>query len=80
MLQARSGIRAGRPWADVDLWELWLSLPAEMDFPGAQRQGPARDVLRGRVPDVDRREKTVFNESLLDQLDRQSLQCWLSHP
>jgi asparagine synthase (glutamine-hydrolysing) len=36
-------------------------------------------LARGRVPDVilDRRDKTVFNESMQDRLDYDELKRWL---
>ena len=47
------GIRARRPWADVDVWELFLSLPAEVQFPDYRMKGFTRNALRrgaGRDP------------------------------
>ncbi|HXV58584.1 MAG TPA: asparagine synthase-related protein [Gaiellaceae bacterium] len=57
------GIRARRPWADVDVWELFLSLPAEVKFPDYRMKGFTRIALRGDVPDeiLDRRDKTYMN-------------------
>jgi len=57
------GIRARRPWADVDLWEFFLSLPAEVKFPDYRMKGFARTALRGEVPDeiLDRRDKTYMD-------------------
>ena len=57
------GIRARRPWADVDVWELFLSLPAEVQFPDYRMKGFTRNALRGEVPDeiLDRRDKTYMD-------------------
>jgi asparagine synthase (glutamine-hydrolysing) len=57
------GIRARRPWADVDVWEFFLSLPAEVQFPDYRMKGFTRNALRGEVPDeiLDRRDKTYMD-------------------
>ena len=60
---ALHGVRARRPWADVDLWEFFLSLPGEVKFPDYRMKGFARNALRGDVPDeiLDRRDKTYMD-------------------
>ena len=60
---ALHGIRARRPWADVDVWEFFLSLPAEVQFPDYRMKGFARNALRGDVADeiLDRRDKTYMD-------------------
>jgi len=80
-LQARCGVRARHPWSDVDLWEFFLSLPAEVKHPDARSKALLRNVLRGRLPDVilDRR-KMVFNAYITDQIDYASLRRWLVEP
>src|SRR5438876_2683011 len=80
-LQARCGVRARHPWSDVDLWEFFLSLPAEAKHPDARSKALLRNVLRGRLPDVilDRR-KMVFNAYITDQIDYASLRGWLVEP
>src|SRR5438874_9957139 len=77
-LQARCGVRARHPWSDVDLWEFFLSLPAEAKHPDSRSKALLRNVLRGRLPDVilDRR-KMVFNAYITDQIDYASLRRWL---
>jgi asparagine synthase (glutamine-hydrolysing) len=77
--QATVGVRVRRPWLDVDLWEFFLSLPAEVKYPELHRKPMAKTLARGRVPDVilDRRDKTVFNESMQDRLDYDELKRWL---
>jgi asparagine synthase (glutamine-hydrolysing) len=57
------GIRARRPWADVDLWEFFLGLPAEVKFPDYRMKGFTRNALRGQVPEeiLDRRDKTYMD-------------------
>jgi asparagine synthase (glutamine-hydrolysing) len=77
------GIRARRPWADIDLWEFFLSLPAEIKFPDYRMKGFVRNALRGEVPDeiLDRRDKTYANrwfESMA--LDYPALRHWLTKP
>lgn len=77
------GIRPRRPWADVDLWEFFLSLPAEVKFPDHRMKGLARTLLRGEVPDeiLDRRDKTNTNEYFRSMcLDMDALRRWLLAP
>jgi asparagine synthase (glutamine-hydrolysing) len=80
--QAVCGVRSRRPWTDVDLWELFLSLPAEQKFPDHRMKGLVRDLLRGRVPDeiLDRQDKTVFDEAALAQIDYDTLRRFLVAP
>lgn len=80
--QAVSGVRARRPWTDIDLWEFFLSLPAEQKFPDLRAKGLVRNLLRGRVPDqiLDRKDKTVFDEAALAQIDYATLRRYLSAP
>lgn len=80
--QALCGVSARRPWADVDLWEFFLSLPAEVKFPDNQSKTVVRRLLRGKVPDaiLDRRDKTVFDESVMRHLDYDTLRRWLTNP
>ena len=76
-------MRVRRPWADVDLWEFFLSLRAETKFPDERRKGLAsRNLLRGRIPDaiVDRKGKTVFNDSIMERIDYAALRRWLVDP
>lgn len=83
VIQATHGVVTRRPWADVDLFELFLSLPAEQKFPvDDRRKALARELLRGRVPDeiVDRRDKTVFNSAALDSVNVPGLLHWLRKP
>lgn len=77
------GIRPRRPWTDVDLWEFFLSLPAEVKFPDQRMKGLARTVLRGEVPDeiLDRRDKTNTAEYFRSScLDFEALRRWLLAP
>lgn len=80
--QAVDGVRVRRPWADVDLWEFFLRLPAEVKFPTHRYKGLVRRLLRGRVPDeiLDRRNHTVFNDSVMDRVDYAGLRQWLTEP
>jgi hypothetical protein len=78
---ALHGIRARRPWADVDLWEFFLSLPAEVKFPDYRMKGFARNALRGDVPDeiLDRRDKTYTNRWFEEMaLDYPAVRRWVS--
>lgn len=77
--QAFTGVRVRRPWADVDVWEFFLSLPAEVKFPDTRSKGLVRDLLRGTVPDaiLDRRSKTYFDEHAMNHGDYVDLRNWL---
>lgn len=76
------GVRARRPWVDIDLFELFLSLPAEVKFPDNRHKTLVRGLLRGRVPDVvlDRRDKTFFDDSIMSRIDYPELRRWLASP
>jgi Asparagine synthase len=75
-------VRTRRPWADVDLWEFFLSLPVETKFPDNESKTLVRRLLRGRVPTaiLKRRDKTVFDESIMAHVDYQTLRRWLVQP
>jgi asparagine synthase (glutamine-hydrolysing) len=81
--QARYGVRIRMPWADVDLWEFFVSLPAEVKFPEPRSKALVRRLARGRVPDriLDRTDKTVLNDWLTStSIDYDSLRRWLIRP
>jgi len=82
LLQAVCGVRERRPWTDVDLYEFFLSLPAEVKYPDVRAKTLVRNLLRGTVHDtiLDRRQKTSFSDRYLDQIDYESLRRWLSQP
>jgi asparagine synthase (glutamine-hydrolysing) len=82
VLQEYFGVRSRHPWVDVDLWEFFLSMPAEQKFPDITTKGLERRLLRGRVPDeiLDRKEKTVFNDSFTARIDFSELDRWLRDP
>jgi hypothetical protein len=81
-LQAVCGVRERRPWTDVDLYEFFLSLPAEVKYPDVRGKTLVRNLLRGTVHDtiLDRRQKTSFSDRYLDQIEYESLRRWLSQP
>ena len=81
-LQAVCGVRERRPWTDVDLYEFFLSLPAEVKYPDVRGKTLVRNLLRGTVHDtiLDRRQKTSFSDRYLDQVEYESLTRWLSQP
>lgn len=64
------GIVVRTPLADRDLWESFLSLPVEAKFPDLTPKSILRKAMRGRLPDsiLDRRDKTVFDEHVLDSV------------
>jgi hypothetical protein len=80
--QQLSGVRARRLWADVDLWELFLGLPAEVKHPTPQRKALVRTLLRGRVPDevLDRTDKTLFDDSIMSSIDYDALTSFVAAP
>jgi hypothetical protein len=79
VVQETVGVRARYPWADVDVWEFFLGLPAEVKFPDVRTKGLVRQLLRGRVPDaiLDRREKTVFNAAAESAIEYEHLRRWV---
>jgi asparagine synthase (glutamine-hydrolysing) len=79
IVQELCGIKVRRPWADVDLWEFFLSLRAEVKFPDARRKALARKLLRNRVPAIilDRKGKVVFDDSIMERIDYVALRRWL---
>jgi len=79
---ARSGVTVRRPFADVDLWEFFLSLAPETKFPDLGSKTLVRRVLRGRIPDavLERRRKTVFDDHFMAQIDYATLRRLLAHP
>ena len=75
------GIRARRPWADVDVWEFFLRLPAELKFPDYRMKGFARNAFRGEVPDeiLDRRDKTYMDRWFEERgVDYPAVRQWLA--
>lgn len=82
MCAAMAGVTIRRPLADIDLWEFFLSLRAEVKFPVLQWKALARDALRGVIPDeiLDRPKKTLFDEHVMRQLDYPTLERLLLKP
>ena len=72
--QALSGVRARRPFADVDLWAFFLSLRAKRSSRRCKAR-MLRRLLRGRVPDeiLDRTKKTLFDDAILANIDYPTL-------
>lgn len=79
---AISGVTIRRPLADIDLWEFFLSLPAEVKCPDLRFKSLARDLLRGILPDeiIDRKRKTLFNDHVMTQVDYPTLRRLLVNP
>lgn len=77
-----NGITVRRPFADIDLWEFFLSLRAEVKFPDLRLKTLIRGLLRGKLPDaiLQRRDKTVFNDHLMSQVDYPLLRQFLVKP
>lgn len=74
------GVDSRRPFADVDLWEFVLSLPAEVKFPNRRMKPLLRESMRGLLPDalIDRRDKTLFDEFHLSKADYPTLRRLLA--
>jgi asparagine synthase (glutamine-hydrolysing) len=79
---AAAGITVRRPFADIDLWEFFLSLPAEIRCPDLRYKTLARGLLRGTLPDeiVNRHDKTVFDDHIMSQIDYATLERYLVNP
>jgi asparagine synthase (glutamine-hydrolysing) len=79
---ASCGVDSRRPFADVDLWEFVLSLPAEVKFPGRSTKPLLRQAMRGLLPDalIDRKDKTYFDEFHLAKADYPELKRLLIEP
>jgi asparagine synthase (glutamine-hydrolysing) len=72
---AACGVEVRRPLADVDLWEFFLSLPAEQKFPDSVSKGLVRRAMTGRLPVeiLERRDKTAFDAHYLAGADYPTL-------
>jgi asparagine synthase (glutamine-hydrolysing) len=79
---AMAGVTIRRPLADIDLWEFFLSLRAEVKFPVLQWKALARQALRGVIPDeiLDRPKKTLFDDHVMKQMDYPTLERLLVRP
>jgi asparagine synthase (glutamine-hydrolysing) len=77
-----AGVTMARPFVDIDLWEFFLSLPAEIKQPDLKSKTLLKRLLRGRVPDqiLDRRKKTVFNDHEMTQIDYALIRRYLANP
>jgi asparagine synthase (glutamine-hydrolysing) len=66
-----AGVTVRRPLADIDLWEFFLGLRAEVKCPDLRYKTLARSLLRGWVPDaiLDRTDKTYFDDHVMAQVD-----------
>jgi asparagine synthase (glutamine-hydrolysing) len=78
---ARIGVQVRLPFADVDLWEFFLSLPAEVKFPDLNTVSKSlvRQTMRGRLPDeiLDRRSKTYFADHIAGSADYDGLSRYI---
>jgi asparagine synthetase B (glutamine-hydrolysing) len=79
---AIAGVTIRRPFADVDLWEFFMSLRTEVKFPTQEWKSLAKRALRGVVPDeiIDRRKKTFFDPHVASQIDYPLLERLLIAP
>jgi hypothetical protein len=78
-IQALSGVWIRLPWADIDLWEFFLGLRAEIKYPDPWRKTLVRELIKGRVPDSirNRTTRTFFDASMMEAIDYPSLRAWL---
>ena len=76
------GVTVRRPFADVDVCEFFLSLPAELKYPDYKSKTLMRRMLRGKLPDeiLDRRDKTVFDDYIMAKLNYDTLKRYLTKP
>lgn len=79
---AMAGVTIRRPFADVDLWEFFLSLRAEVKFPVLRWKALAITALRGVIPDeiINRRRKTFFDDHVMRQIDYATMERLLVKP
>jgi hypothetical protein len=79
-VQETMGVQVRSAWGDIDLWEMFLSLPAEQKFPGRRRKELIRRMMRGRVPDsvLDRSDSTGLNAFMRAGFDYGSLCRWIN--
>ena len=82
VVEAVTGVTVRRPFADLDLVEFFLSLPAEQKFPDTHFKGLLRSFLRGRLPDamLERPRKAVFNDAVMARADHARLRALLIDP
>jgi asparagine synthetase B (glutamine-hydrolysing) len=82
VVEAVTGVTVRRPFADLDLVEFFLSLPAEQKFPDTHFKSLLRRFLRGRLPDalLDRPRKAVFNDAVMARADHARLRRLLIDP
>jgi asparagine synthetase B (glutamine-hydrolysing) len=82
VVEAVTGVTVRRPFADLDLVEFFLSLPAEQKFPDTHFKSLLRSFLRGRLPDrlLDAPRKAVFNEAVMARADLDRLRTLLVDP
>ena len=77
-----AGVTMRSPFADVDLIEFFIGLPAEVKFPDMGSKTLMRRMLRGRVPDeiLNRKDKTVFTDYIMSHINYNVLRRYLMNP
>ncbi len=72
------GVEERRPMVDVDLWEFFISLRAEVKYPDPVPKSILRQAMRGRLPDrvLDRQDKTAFDDYVLDIAEYEVISKW----
>jgi asparagine synthase (glutamine-hydrolysing) len=73
------GAQLRYPLVDVDLWEFFLSLRAEVKYPDVVLKRLVRDAMKGRLPEeiLWRRDKTAFDEHVLKTAEYPELRRWI---
>ena len=81
-IQSMTGVWIRLPWADIDLWEFFLGLRAEIKYPDPWRKTLVRDLIEGKVPDSirNRTTRTFFDASMMENIDYGTLRSWLVDP
>jgi len=76
------GVSVRRPFADIDLWEFFLSLPAEIKIPDLRLKTFMRSLMKEKLPEeiLNRERKTVFNDHLKSRIDYSVLRQYLLNP
>lgn len=80
---ASIGVEVRRPFADIDLWQYVLGLPAETKVPPDPRdKALLRDSMSGRLPEVirTRSDKTYFDDYQLAHAEYTGLRKLLDEP
>ena len=81
-IQSMTGVWIRLPWADIDLWEFFLGLRAEVKYPDPWRKTLVRKLIEGTVPDNirNRTTRTFFDASMMENIGYPALRSLLVDP